>query len=42
MRRAAILLVAAALLLCGCGRKGPTSPPGPPADVTYPRAYPAY
>ncbi|MGA9868690.1 MAG: hypothetical protein WBQ75_19870 [Acetobacteraceae bacterium] len=30
------------LLLGGCGKKGPPSPPGPPSQVTYPRVYPTY
>lgn len=36
-----------ALALCGllalsaCGKKGPPTPAGPPADATYPRTYPA-
>lgn len=37
-------LLAAALLgvvlLAACGKKGPPVPPGPPADITYPRSYP--
>ncbi len=40
--RAALLLVLAALALVGCGKKGAPAPPGPPADVSYPRTYPAY
>jgi predicted small lipoprotein YifL len=38
--RAAILLVALAVGLAGCGKKGPPSPPGPPGDIIYPKAYP--
>lgn len=36
--------LAAALLipLAACGRKGAPAPEGPPDQVTYPRAYPAY
>ena len=30
-----------ALILSACGRKGPPNPPGPPDQITYPRAYPA-
>jgi predicted small lipoprotein YifL len=29
-------------LLAACGKKGPPSPPGPPEQITYPRAYPTY
>ncbi len=29
------------LALAGCGRKGAPSPPGPAADITYPRTYPS-
>jgi predicted small lipoprotein YifL len=39
--RAALLLVALALLLGGCGRKGWPRPAGPPDQITYPRTYPA-
>jgi predicted small lipoprotein YifL len=41
-RAAALLLLAATLILAGCGKKGPPSPYGPPDQVTFPRAYPAY
>jgi predicted small lipoprotein YifL len=41
MRRA-LLLAAALLTLVACGRKASPTPPGPPDQVTYPRAYPAY
>ncbi len=38
------VLLAAALLgllaLAACGRRGAPQPPGPPAQVTYPRTYP--
>ena len=37
-----LLALAAPLLLAACGKKGPPSPPGPPSQVTYPRAYPTY
>jgi predicted small lipoprotein YifL len=39
--RAVMLLLAAAALLAACGRVGPVRPPGPPDQVTYPRAYPS-
>ena len=29
------------LSLAACGRRGPPSPPGPTADITFPRTYPA-
>lgn len=32
-----ILLV----LVAGCGKKGSPNPPGPAAEVQYPRAYPS-
>jgi len=34
------LLVLSMLALGGCGKKGPTSPPGPPDQITWPRTYP--
>jgi len=34
--------LASALLLAGCGKKGPPSPPGPPDQIIYPRAYPTH
>jgi predicted small lipoprotein YifL len=34
----ALLLVAGTL--AGCGRAGGIRPPGPPEQVTFPRAYP--
>lgn len=40
MRRI-VTLGALALLLVSCGRVGPVSPPGPPEQVTFPRAYPS-
>lgn len=39
MRRRGLPLMALALL-AGCGRVGPVRPPGPPDNITYPRAYP--
>ncbi|WP_428492377.1 LPS translocon maturation chaperone LptM [Rhodopila sp.] len=32
--------VVAVGLLAGCGKKGPPDPPGPPADIIYPKTYP--
>ena len=40
MRRI-VALGALALLLVACGRAGPIAPPGPPDQVTWPRAYPS-
>ena len=34
-------LCATLLLLSACGRVGPVRPPGPPDQITYPRAYPS-
>jgi hypothetical protein len=28
--------------LCGCGKAGSPSPPGPPDQITYPKAYPTH
>jgi hypothetical protein len=30
------------LLLAACGKKGPPEPPGPPYQITWPRAYPTH
>jgi predicted small lipoprotein YifL len=30
------------LMLAGCGKKGPPSPPGPPDQITWPRVYPTH
>jgi predicted small lipoprotein YifL len=38
--RGVLILLAAAVLLVACGRPGPVRPPGPPAEITYPRIYP--
>ena len=38
--RAVLAVVVAAGLLAGCGKKGPPDPPGPPAQVIYPKSYP--
>lgn len=40
MKRA-LALALAVMALAACGRVGPIKPPGPPGEVTYPRAYPA-
>jgi len=42
MRYRAAWLLLALLALAACGKKNAPQPPGPPADVTYPRSYPAY
>ena len=44
MRRAWVLmgLLAGVLLLAGCGKKGPPSPPGPQSQVIWPKAYPTH
>jgi hypothetical protein len=39
MRRL-LALGALALMLCACGRVGEVRAPGPPDQITYPRAYP--
>jgi predicted small lipoprotein YifL len=36
------LVFALVLALAACGKKGANSPPGPPDQVTYPRAYPTH
>ncbi|HQT39089.1 MAG TPA: hypothetical protein PK231_06660 [Acidocella sp.] len=36
-----VLTAMIALVLAGCGRYGQPIPPGPAADVVYPRTYPA-
>ncbi|MDE8348476.1 MAG: hypothetical protein POG74_03205 [Acidocella sp.] len=36
-----VLSAMVALALASCGKYGPPSPPGPAADVQYPRVYPA-
>lgn len=44
MRRLLPALLALALLLpllVACGRPGPVRPPGPPDQITHPRAYPS-
>ncbi len=42
--RAAVLVapvLIAVILLAACGKKGSPSPPGPAAEISYPRAYPS-
>jgi predicted small lipoprotein YifL len=36
-----LMVMMLCLELAACGRRGAPSPPGPAADVTYPRTYPA-
>jgi predicted small lipoprotein YifL len=36
-----LIMLAACLALSACGRRGAPSQPGPAADITYPRVYPA-
>ncbi|WP_428533985.1 LPS translocon maturation chaperone LptM [Rhodopila sp.] len=41
VRTAVVLACTVAVgLLAGCGKKGPPDPPGPPADIIYPKTYP--
>ena len=40
MTRPVLVALAALLLLGACGKVGAVRPPGPPDQVTYPRAYP--
>jgi predicted small lipoprotein YifL len=35
------LMLALALLLSACGKKGPPDPPGPKDKITYPKGYPS-
>jgi predicted small lipoprotein YifL len=35
-----VALVLGVLMLVACGKKGPPTPPGPPDEITWPRAYP--
>jgi len=35
-----LLLIALAVALAACGKKGPPSPPGPPDQIIFPKAYP--
>jgi hypothetical protein len=41
MIRMVALLLAVGLLAGACGKVGPTRPPGPADQVTFPRTYPA-
>ena len=36
-----VLALAALVLLAACGKKGAPSPPGPAAEIAYPRTYPS-
>lgn len=38
MRTLALMLALAALV--ACGKRGGPTPPGPAAEITYPRVYP--
>jgi len=38
--RGLVLLLAAALALTACGKKGPPLPAGPPDQITWPKPYP--
>ena len=40
--RAVVVLLAVAIALAACGKKGPPQPPGPAGEVRFPRTYPAY
>jgi uncharacterized protein YceK len=40
MTRNVLVALAALLLLGACGKVGAVRAPGPPEQVTYPRAYP--
>jgi predicted small lipoprotein YifL len=38
-----LLIVALSLgVLTACGKKGPPDPPGPPAQIIWPKFYPAH
>jgi predicted small lipoprotein YifL len=37
-----VLALLGMLVVAGCGKKGPPSPPGPPSEVIYPRFYPTH
>lgn len=39
--RAVILLLALALLVTACGKRGAPSAPGPANEIIYPRQYPS-
>ena len=40
--RAAMVALAMALALAGCGKKGVPDAPGPEDQITYPKSYPTY
>ncbi len=39
--RAAAVLLAALVLVTGCGKKGSPSAPGPTGEIIYPKQYPS-
>jgi predicted small lipoprotein YifL len=41
MTRTTALLLAAALALTACGKRGPPAPVGPADQITYPKLYPS-
>jgi hypothetical protein len=36
------MVLIGALLLAGCGKKGPPSAPGPQNEIIWPRSYPTH
>jgi predicted small lipoprotein YifL len=40
--RALIIGLALCAALSACGKKGDPSPPGPAADIIYPKTYPTH
>jgi hypothetical protein len=35
-------VLAGVMAVAACGKKGPPDPPGPPSEITWPRAYPTH